>query len=86
MKLGFLLGIELSGVLEPQPAAFLEVWLGEDLPFAHGIHGLINELHEVEPIEGNLGVGQVLGSPFLEGWGEIHAHIGDPFCATPMGL
>lgn len=55
LELCFLFGVELPGVLEPKPAAFLEVGLGEGFALAYGIHGLIDELHEVEAIEGDLG-------------------------------
>lgn len=56
LDLCFLLGVELPGVLEPKPAAFLEVGLGEGFGLAYGIHGLIDELLEVKAIAGDLGL------------------------------
>ena len=86
LQLFFLLDLEVSLVLEPEPASFLEDRLGDGFPLAYGIHGLIDELHEVEAIEGDLGIGQVLGGPFLEGRREVHAHLGDGLGTATMGL
>ena len=83
---GALLGGELSRVLEPQPTALFQVGLGEGFALTHGVHSLIDELHQVEAIEGDLGVGQVFCGLFLEGWREVHADLRNGLGATAMGL
>ncbi len=63
-----LLGGQLAGILKPEPAGFLEAGLGLRFSLAHGVHGLVDELHEVEAFKGELVVGQVFCGALLEGW------------------
>lgn len=78
--------LEVIGVLEPDPAGLFEVGLGERLQAADLIHGFIDELYQVETVDGDPGLGQVFGDPFLEGGGQVHAHRFDGLGITPMGL
>src|SRR6266446_5349114 len=76
---------QVPRVLEPEVAALLQ--FGAALLFvpANRVDGLVDELDDVEFVEGDLGVGQTLRGAGNEGRAHVDAHLGDGLGISAMG-
>ncbi len=82
----FLLRLEVAVILKPEAAGLFEVGPSVYFHLAHGVHGLVDELHEVKAIEGDLGMGKMVFGPFLESGGQIHTDVRDDLCTVRVGF
>lgn len=73
-------------VLQPQVAAALEAGIGLDLLAAHGIDGLVEQLDDVEFIEGDFGPGQMRRDSCPVAGRHIDADRGDVLATAAVGL
>jgi hypothetical protein len=81
LQLAALAGGQVGPVLQPQPAGLLELGPGGDLLAAHRVDGFGELGGQVEPVEGQLRVGQVLGDAGDDG--RAHVRAGG---AHPLGV
>src|SRR5512145_1720267 len=76
-ELSGLAGGEMRLVLEPEIAGALELGALLALGAAHLVEGVVDELDGVELVEGDLGLGEVVGDALDEGGAHVDAHLLD---------
>ena len=83
-KLGTLAGREIGVVLGPGIACAFEFGARLDLGAAHLFYGIADELHDMEAVESNLGLGEVFANPFDERRAHIDRGLLDAACIAAV--
>jgi len=85
VQLGALALRQVARVPEPEVAALLQFRRGSSVRPANRVDGFVDELDDVEFVEGDLGVGQAFGSADDEGRAHVDAYLGDGLGSSAMG-
>ena len=76
---------QVARVLEPEVAALLQFGVALLFGPANRVDGLVDELDDVEFVEGDLGVGQAFRGAGDEGRAHVDAHLVDGLGISPVG-